>query len=298
MIASTDSPLPVIASLCLSFAVLAAIYWLHEQWKFLQVSNSHVVDQPPRLWQWGRVAIERLIPLVSMALPKGQAEKVRILLVRAGLERQLTPESFVAGWLLVVGVVIFLYSVVVSLVPGSLKVWLVLLVIAGVLLPFTWLRDLTKKRISRLLRALPFFLDLVTLSVEAGLNVSGALAEATDKLPQGPLRDEMNRVLREIRAGRPRAAALQGFSDRVQLVPVSTLVAAMNTAEKQGATLAPILRAQAAQRRAERFSAAEKLAMEAPVKMLLPLVLFIFPSTFAVLLFPILVKLVEEGWFK
>jgi tight adherence protein C len=199
---------------------------------------------------------------------------------------------------LVIGIAFAAYLALVNSVPGALRVWLVILLLVAAVLPLSWLRDLTRRRTARLLRVLPFFLDLVTLSVEAGLNVSGALSEATDKLPQGPLRDEMNRVLREVRAGKPRAAALQSFSERVQLVPVSTLVAAMNTAEKQGATLAPILRAQATQRRAERFSAAEKLAMEAPVKMLLPLVLFIFPSTFAVLLFPILVKLVEEGWFK
>src|SRR5690606_36424132 len=116
-----------------------------------------------------------------------------------------------------------------------------------------------------------------------------------DRGPPGALRDEFAQLLGDLRAGRPRDEALRALALRAQLPAISNLVAALGVAHKQGASLGPILRAQAEQRRTERFLRAEKLAMEAPVKMLLPLVLFIFPGTFAVLLFPVVSRLLAEG---
>lgn len=165
----------------------------------------------------------------------------------------------------------------------------------GLLLPMARLRDRAASRQRALLRQLPFYLDLVTLSVEAGLNLGAALAQSVDRGPPGPMRDELAHLLRDLRAGRPRDEAMRALAERTRLPAVSNLVAALATAQRQGASLGPILRAQAEQRRTERFLRAEKLAMEAPVKMLVPLVLFIFPGTFAVLLFPIVSRLIAEG---
>jgi tight adherence protein C len=167
--------------------------------------------------------------------------------------------------------------------------------VVGLLLPAARLRDRAASRQRALLRQLPFYLDLVTLSVEAGLNLGAALGQAVDRGPPGPMRDELALLLRDLRAGRPRDEALRALAERTRLPAVSNLVAALATAQKQGASLGPILRAQAEQRRTERFLRAEKLAMEAPVKMLVPLVLFIFPGTFAVLLFPVVSRLLAEG---
>ena len=105
-------------------------------------------------------------------------------------------------------------------------------------------------------------------------------------------------MLRDIRAGRSRSEALHDLSARLALPAISSLVAALLVAERQGGALGPVLRAQAEQRRSERFLRAEKLAMEAPVKMLLPLLVFIFPCTFAMLLFPVVVRFLEEGWLR
>jgi tight adherence protein C len=109
---------------------------------------------------------------------------------------------------------------------------------------------------------------------------------------------EFIRVMRDLRAGRARADALRGLADRLGLPAISSLVSALLTAEKQGASLGKILRAQAEQRRNERFLRAERLAMEAPVKMLLPLLLFIFPCTFLILFFPVASRLLGEGWLR
>jgi tight adherence protein C len=145
------------------------------------------------------------------------------------------------------------------------------------------------------LKALPLYLDIVTLCVEAGLNLTSALTQAVQKGPANPFKAELNRVLRDIRTGRPRADAFRGLAERLQMPAVSSVVSAMITADRQGSALGPILRAQSEQRRNERFQRAEKLAMEAPVKMLFPLIAFIFPCTFAVIGFPIAMKFLQEG---
>lgn len=142
------------------------------------------------------------------------------------------------------------------------------------------------------------FWTVLTLGLESGLNLTSALHQAIDKGPGGPLKVEFTKVMRDLRAGRTRADALRAMGERLAMPQVTSLVSALLTAEKQGASLGAVLRAQAEQRRSERFMRAEKLAMEAPVKMLLPLILFIFPCTFLILFFPVLSRVMEEGWLK
>lgn len=161
--------------------------------------------------------------------------------------------------------------------------------------PAIWLRDRLAARRRELLKTLPFFLDIVTLCVEAGLNMQGALEQAVSKGPKGALREALQRVIRDIRSGKARAVAMRDMAERLQEPGISNFTTAVIQAERMGMNLGPILRAQADQRRSERFLRAEKLAMEAPVKMLLPLIAFIFPCTFVVLFFPIVMKLMHSG---
>jgi tight adherence protein C len=134
------------------------------------------------------------------------------------------------------------------------------------------------------------------LCVESGLNLSGAIQQAVDKGPVGALKDEFARVLRDIRAGKPRSEALRELASRMDMAAVSSFVSTLIQAEATGMNLGPILRAQADQRRVERFARAEKLAMEAPVKLLFPLIFFIFPCVFAILMFPIVMKFMASGF--
>jgi tight adherence protein C len=158
-----------------------------------------------------------------------------------------------------------------------------------------WLKDRIAMRRRQLQKSLPFVLDLITLCVEAGLNLQGAFNQAVEKGPQGVLRDEIQRVLRDVRNGKARAEALRSMSERLQEASVTNFITAMVQAERVGMNLGPALRAQADQRRSERFLRAEKLAMEAPVKLLFPLIAFIFPCTFIVLFFPIAVQFMSMG---
>ena len=115
------------------------------------------------------------------------------------------------------------------------------------------------------------------------------------KSADSPLRRELSRVLRDIRAGRTRAEALRDLVERTGGAPIRNLVGSLIQAERTGSSLGPLMRAQAEQLRSERFQRAEKRAMEAPVKLLGPLVTFIFPTTFLVLIFLIVSKAIQEG---
>ncbi len=255
-------------------------------------------DKPPMLWRatWPLVRCLARWPGTALAQPR-RARCVERLW-RAGLGHALTPEQFAAGRVICALALTGLLAV--TTVPlGTRPIGLLLAVaVLGYLLPASWLSDRITVKNRRVLRELPFFLDVLTLGLESGLNLTSALHQAIDKGPGGPLKVEFTKVMRDLRAGRTRADALRAMGERLAMPQVTSLVSALLTAEKQGASLGAVLRAQAEQRRSERFMRAEKLAMEAPVKMLLPLILFIFPCTFLILFFPVLSRVMEEGWLK
>ena len=167
--------------------------------------------------------------------------------------------------------------------------------LVGFLLPDIWLNDTRKRREGAVIRTLPVYLDFITMCVEAGLNFQGALSQAMEKAPPGPLRNEFAIVLRDMRSGLARADALRRMAERLDISEITSFVSAIIQAEKMGASLANVLRVQAEQRRSERFQRAEKMAMEAPVKLVAPLIIFIFPVTFIILGFPIIMKFLGEG---
>ena len=162
---------------------------------------------------------------------------------------------------------------------------------AGAALPCVALRERIVTRQRQLLRDLPGYLDLLALALEAGCAFNAALQLAVQRSPASTLRSGLERVLREMRAGSPRGEALRRFERRVNVAALSAAVAAIVQAEATGVSLVPVIRAQSMRGTQERFARAEKLAMEAPVKMLAPLVLCIFPCTFIVIGFPIAVRL-------
>lgn len=259
--------------------------------------RERAADLPPPAWRH----VWRLVGVVSIACRPLVATDLRLRIARrlrsAGLEFAVLPDEWVAASLLAAtvgalgGVAVALAAGFSALAGGAPAALL------GLLLPQAALADRIRERQRAMARQLPFLLDLITLGVESGLNPSAAITLAVAHAPPGAMRDELARVLRDVRAGRPRAEALRLLAERTETAGVASFAAAMLSAERQGLALAPLLRAQAQQRRSERFLQAEKRAMEAPVKLLLPLVAFIFPGTFAVLLFPIAMQLFREGLF-
>lgn len=137
------------------------------------------------------------------------------------------------------------------------------------------------------LRQLPFYLETLALCLEAGMNLQHALKFSTRKSPEGALKKAFNQVSSDIRTGRSAAQSWRQMAHVLPQAEIAQLVALLIQAEQFGLSLAPILQAQADQCRQIYFASKEKQALEAPVKMLLPLVLFIFPCSFIVLFFPI-----------
>jgi tight adherence protein C len=169
-------------------------------------------------------------------------------------------------------------------------------VVFGALFPYIWLADQIKKRHRAISRALPYNIDLLTLSVEAGLDFGGALGTVVERGQPGPLIEELNIMLNEIKLGKTRAEGLRNLAERVQLPEVTAFVSNLIQADRMGTSLGKVLRIQANQMRINRTHRAEKLANEAPVKMLLPLIGCIFPTVFLVLFGPIVYRLVVGGY--
>jgi tight adherence protein C len=238
----------------------------------------------------------RLVAYVATArLPTSQLERTHKRLLRAGATYLVSAEDYLA------------LRVLAGMVMGLLALWsahilhmevwgpALALMVLGSLLPPLWLRERRQRRNREIGRLLPVYLDYVTLAVEAGLNFAGALAQAVDKGPQGPMQREFQLVLRDVKAGLPRAQALKRMDGRLDLPEIAAFVSAVNQAERTGAVLGRVLRAQAERSRMERFQRAEKAAMEAPVKLIAPLVIFIFPTTFLVIAFPIAMMFLHSG---
>ncbi len=228
-------------------------------------------------------------------LPYEMMERTEKRLMRTGVSYLLTAEQFVALRILSMFLVpVFVYLTMAMLERFEL-LWLLFALVLGFLFPDLWLRDTRKRRKLGVIRAMPVYLDFITMCVEAGLNLTGALGQAMEKGPAGPLRNEFGIVLRDLRAGLSRADALRRMADRLDISEITSFVSSVIQAEKMGASLATVLRVQADQRRSERFQRAEKLAMEAPIKLVGPLIIFIFPVTFIILGFPIVMKFMAGG---
>ncbi|PIW12735.1 MAG: hypothetical protein COW34_13555 [Armatimonadetes bacterium CG17_big_fil_post_rev_8_21_14_2_50_66_6] len=148
-------------------------------------------------------------------------------------------------------------------------------------------------------KSLPDTVDLLVLSMEAGMGFDGAVGEAV-KAIKGPLSDEFARVLAEVAHGKGRSLAFRALASRTKMAELSLLVAAIDQAEKMGVGLASALRAQAAELRERRMMETRERAAKLPVKMMFPLVLFIFPALFVVILGPAVVQmkeLMDQGVF-
>lgn len=286
---------------------IALIAWLLSQAVAdVPAEDREYKDPPPLVLRIVWWPIQWISHYLGACISAKRHAAAQHTLRKAGLDYCLSPAQFLAARLICTTLVILLASWLLDSFnhPGDGKPGLSNVVywqiIAGAALlgwiyPSIWLRDRLMARRRQILKAIPFYLDIVTLCVEAGLNLQGAVNQAVLKGPKGVLRDEFQRVLRDIRAGKPRAESLRSMANRVNEPGVTNFVAAIIQAERMGMSLGPVLRAQADQQRIERFLRAEKLAMEAPVKMLFPLIAFIFPCTFIVLFFPIVIKFMEAG---
>ncbi|MCA2979040.1 MAG: type II secretion system F family protein [Myxococcaceae bacterium] len=234
----------------------------------------------------GAVAVRKLGSMNRRFMWPGYEAGMGRKLIKGGEASNWKPEDIMAfqeiGF--VVGV---LFGLIVANFLNVNLLWALVGALIGLFYPLIWLNDKVTKRHLSISRALPFNLDLLTLSVEAGLDFTAALAKVVEKGKAGPLREELNLVLKQLKMGKTREEALKSMILRVDLPALTQFVTALIQADKMGTSLGKVLRIQSTQLRIERTQRAEKLANEAPVKMLFPLIACIFPTVFMVLFGPI-----------
>ena len=163
--------------------------------------------------------------------------------------------------------------------------------VGGYIFPEFWLGGRVKKRQKLILLELPDALDLLTISVRAGLAFDAALGKVVEKM-KGPLVDEFRRALAEVRVGKARRDALRDIVPRTDVQPLSNFIGAIIQAEQLGVSISKVLQVQSEQLRIERRQRAEEQAAKAPIKMLFPLVGCIFPSLFVVILGPAIILII------
>lgn len=288
--------LALLSSAGTGVAVTCFILVFMALFRYLPDENRAYMDPVPPLMRpiWPLV---RLVSyFVGSMLPPKFLDWLDRRLQRTGALYVLTPEDYF-GLSVSLAIVLPVIALLPMLSGKSGVLWSVLLLMMalGAVLPELWITDTRARRDRDIVRNLPVFLEYLTMCVDAGLNFLGALQQAVEKGPNGAMKNEFRIVLRDIRSGLPRAEALTRMEQRVNLKDIATFVRAVVQAEKMGSSLKATLQIQAQQRLEERFQRAEKTAMQAPVKLIVPLILFIFPLTFVILLFPIVVKFMEQG---
>jgi tight adherence protein C len=229
-----------------------------------------------------------ILSLFGSLLPSNYRERIHTRLIHAGIAGRFRAEEIIALQVLggVVGFLLGAVNLATGTIGGGTALLLiVLLPVAGTQLPKSWLDRQVEERREAIRRDLPDTLDLLAISVEAGVGFEGALGVVCDNF-SSPLADEFARTLREMELGLPRREALHNLKKRTEVPELSNFVLTLTQADALGMPVGRVLKTAAEEMRSKRQQWAREKAAKLPVKILFPLVLFIFPAIFVVLLGP------------
>ncbi|HEX9765293.1 MAG TPA: type II secretion system F family protein [Nitriliruptorales bacterium] len=261
----------------------------------VQATAARADLSQPLLVRLLRPLAGRVAQKAAGLLPSNHLEKLRRRLVRAGLASRLRAEELLALQAAAVAGGVVLAGLVASspTVAGPRRLAAAVLSIAiGVVAPSAWLSRQREARVLAIRNDLPDVLDLLAISVEAGIGLEGAIEVVTDRFST-PLARELSHTLQEMRLGRTRRDALHHLRDRVDVPELSSFVLSLVQADALGTPLSRVLRAQAAEMRTRRRQQARERAAKLPVKLLFPTVLFILPAIFIVTLGPAGLRILE-----
>ena len=250
-----------------------------------------------------RVLIPMMEALSKMAqrfTPQQTIEASRHKLELAGLAHKIKPAQFL-GYRMAAAIVLGIASLMIVFVT-ALPVFqrLLIIVIAfvlGYMLPSVWLGSKISARQTSVIKALPDALDLLTICVEAGLGFDAAMSKVAEKW-DNELSQAFSRTVQEMQLGKLRREALRNMSNSMDVPDMTTFVAAIIQADTLGVSMAKVMRIQSDPMRMKRRQRAEEKARQAPVKMMFPLVFFIFPTILIVLLGPAIIKIKNIGIFN
>jgi tight adherence protein C len=263
------------------------------------IKKSRVTDDEldqPLLSRVIRPALDYMGKAVMKITPGEMISSLENKIIKAGTPGNLT----VREWVNIQAIIITILPLMTLLafrnsgVPAGTVIMLIIAEAAmGFVLPGFILGKMVAARQKTILNSLPDIIDLITVSVEAGLGFDGALMKVVDKKP-GPLAYEFDKVLQEIKVGRQKKDALRDMAQRIDIQDFTMFVGSIIQADQFGVGIAHVLRIQSEQMRLRRKQRAQERAMKVPVKMLIPMVVFIFPTLFVVLLGPVIIKLIEQ----
>jgi tight adherence protein C len=242
--------------------------------------------------------IRGMARFITRFTPKQNTEAARHKLELAGNPNDWTVADFlgVRGLSGILAAAIgVLLAFVMRASPGLILLFIGIAGMLGFYLPVLWLGMKIRSRQHQVQKALPDALDLLTISVEAGLAFDSAMAKVAEKW-DNELSRAFGRVIAEVRVGKLRREALRDMADRIDVPDVKNFIAAVIQADQLGVSIAKVLRIQSEQMRVKRRQRAEEQANQAPVKMLIPLVFLIFPSIFIVILGPTVILFAGGGF--
>lgn len=216
-------------------------------------------------------------------------------LVRAGQPLGLKSDEFIAVYYVTM-VIFFLGGIGLAFFQGLANSSIIMYAAIGILLGYglveIWLRSKARTRSEEISRSLPDMLDLLTVSVEAGLGFDSALTRVVEK-SKGSIAEEISDTLQEMKMGKPRRDALRDLAQRSDVEELKTFVSSVIQADQLGVSIGNVLRSQSEQTRMRRRQKVEAKAMKAPIIMLIPMMLFIFPTIFIVVLAPGIIQMME-----
>ena len=235
--------------------------------------------------------------LVPMIRGKSTWDKKRKIfkrnIIAAGLKDELTADEFIAFKI----VLILFFPVVGGLLKAGEFIdfaWYYILAtgFVGWFYPNFWVSSRIEQRQKKIIRSMPFIVDLLALSTEAGLDFVGAIGKVVEKSKPSPLVEEFSQLLKEIKVGASRQEALREMAARISMPAVNSFVAILISADQMGASIGKILRQQSEQIRVERMLRAEKAGAAAAQKVILPLVLFILPAVMLMIFGPFVLGMI------
>lgn len=223
-------------------------------------------------------------------------EKVRRKILTAGLSQELNVDEFI-GLQILWGIMFPILLVILNfaLQLGYPYPMVLGLGMFGVFFPHFYCAQEKSRRYVAVVNDLPFFIDLLALSTEAGLDFINSIQRITDKAENSVLADELSIVLKDIKLGSSRSEALKGLSDRLDIPEITSFVAVVNDADQTGASIAGVLKDQSVQMRLERFVRAEKAGAKASQTMLIPMMIFILPAVFLMVFAPVILQFFYGG---
>jgi len=280
--------------------ILLFLFWSPVEQSRIQRPDVRGTEMTILRWEeqaragW-KSSLERL-GRIFIPRDRGKLSRLRERLAWAGCHDPRALRYFLGakvGCMILFGSAYFLLGVLLQRVLSHVLPVSILLSVLGCFLPDFWLRMRIQARQREILHALPNVLDLLMVCIEAGMGFDAAVARVSERpeVRGSPLHEEMMRMHLEVRAGRPREEALRGLGERTGVAEVKALVGAFIQTERLGTSLGKTLRIHAEAARVQRRLRAEERAQLAPLKMLFPTVVFLFPVFFLVSFAPALLKL-------